>query len=85
MRPEFGTELHSLMFAPNDASTAGLARRYVYEALSMWEPRIEVMNVDAHPDPNDHSRLMINIEYEIRATNSKRNLVFPFYVIPGEE
>lgn len=85
LRPEFGTNLHRLQFAPNDASTAGLATRYVEEALTRWEPRIEVARVEAEPDPRDPSRLMIDIRYRVRVTNSERNLVFPFYVIPGED
>jgi phage baseplate assembly protein W len=85
MRPEFGSELFRLQFAPNDAATAGLARRYVQEALTRWEPRIEVMEVQAAPDERSYARLLINIRYFVPATNSERNLVFPFYVIPGEE
>jgi phage baseplate assembly protein W len=84
MRPEFGSELFRLQFAPNDASTAGLARRYVQEALARWEPRIEVTEVQAGPDERNPARLNIHIEYRLLATNSERNLVFPFYVIPGE-
>jgi phage baseplate assembly protein W len=85
MRPEFGSDLHEIVFAPNDASTAGLARRYVFEALARWEPRIEVQEVTAEFDADNPSRLMIEISYSIPATNSDRNLVFPFYVIPGED
>ncbi len=85
MRPEFGCDLHTLVFAPNDAGTAGLARRYVQEALARWEPRIDVTEVRAAPDHDNPARLLIEIEYTILATNSERNLVFPFYVIPGEE
>jgi phage baseplate assembly protein W len=85
MRPEFGSELFRLQFAPNDASTAGLARRYVTEALAFWEPRIEVTEVRAGPDDRNPARLLIDITYRVPATNSERNLVFPFYVIPGEE
>jgi len=89
-RPEFGSELFRLVFQPNDAATAGLARRYVTEALARWEPRIEVVDVQAGPDQNDRGeflldRLRIEIRYRIPATNSERNLVFPFYTIPGEE
>ncbi len=84
MRPEFGTDLNRLQFAPNDAATAGLACRYVERALSRWEPRIEVARVQAQADVENPSRLMIDIKYRIRVTNSERNLVFPFYVIPGE-
>ncbi len=48
MRPEFGSNLHDLIFAPNNATTAGLAAYYVEEALGMWEPRITLLEVDAH-------------------------------------
>lgn len=84
MRPDFGCLVHELMFAPNDGTTAGLAQYYVQEALEMWEPRIGVRSVNANPDPTGASRLLIEIEYEIKATNDRRSLVFPFYTIPGE-
>lgn len=85
MRPQFGSDLHLLAFMPNDASTQGMACRYVREALSWWEPRIEVLDVQADSDPNDPARMLINVSYRLLATNSERNLVFPYYVIPGEE
>lgn len=85
MRPQFGSELHLLAFMPNDAATQGMACRYVREALSWWEPRIELVNVTADADPNDPACMRISVDYRLPATNSERNLVFPFYVIPGEE
>lgn len=84
MRPEFGCQIHDLMFAPNDATTAGLAAYYVEEALGMWEPRISVKEVNARPDPENQARLLIDISYEVKATHDSRSLVFPFYRIPGE-
>jgi phage baseplate assembly protein W len=84
MRPEFGCQIHELIFAPNDATTAGLAVFYVEEALAMWEPRIKVLEVAATPDESDDARLLIRIEYQIKATYDRRALVFPFYRIPGE-
>lgn len=84
MRPEFGCQIHDLIFAPNDATTAGLAAYYVEEALGMWEPRIRVLDVDATTDPGDASCMLIEIRYEIKATHDQRALVFPFYRIPGE-
>lgn len=85
MRPEFGCQIHTLLFAANDATTAGLASYYVEDALNMWEPRIQVLNVNAHPDLTDPGRLLIDIDYEIKATHDRRSLVYPFYRIPGEE
>ena len=84
MRPEFGCQIHDLVFAPNDATTTGLAVYYVEEALAMWEPRIRVLDVHAAPDAGGGERLLIEITYEIKATYDKRALVFPFYRIPGE-
>jgi phage baseplate assembly protein W len=72
------------MFAPNDSTTAGLATYYVEEALGMWEPRIRVEEVNARADPDDPTRLLIDIRYEIKATHDSRSLIFPFYRIPGE-
>lgn len=84
MRPEFGCQIHDLIYAPNDATTAGLAAYYVEEALAMWEPRIRVLDCAAASDPDDPSRLLVAIRYEVLATYDQRTLVFPFYRIPGE-
>jgi phage baseplate assembly protein W len=83
MRPQFGCDIHKIVFAPNNATSWGLAAHYVEEALGWWEPRIEVLEIDPHPDPMDTSRLLITIKYRIKATNDERNLVYPFYIIPG--
>jgi hypothetical protein len=85
MRPEFGCQIHDLIFAPNDATTMGLAAYYVEQALKMWEPRIIVKDIDVRPDPEDAARMLIHISYEVKATHDSRSLVFPFYRIPEEE
>lgn len=82
MRPAFGCRLFELVFAPNNSHTAAQARRYVEEALGMWEPRINVLNVVVTPDPKEDNRLLIEIEYEVKATHDRRSLVYPFYLIP---
>ncbi len=84
MRPEFGCQIHDLIFSPNDSNTAGLAEYYVRAALAMWEPRIRVRDVLVTPDPDNTARMLIDISYEIQATHDSRALVFPFYRIPGE-
>lgn len=84
MRPEFGCEIHDLLFESNDPGASGLARRYVIEALQMWEPRIDVLEVTTISDPSRESAIRLDIRYNVIATNTERNLVFPFYTIPGE-
>ena len=80
MRPKFGSRVHELVFAPNNASTWGLMQEYVEEALGWWEPRIEVISVDVGPDGGNTSRLLVNINYQVKATSDERSLVYPFYV-----
>jgi phage baseplate assembly protein W len=84
MRPTFGCRLHELVFSPNNSHTAVQARRFVEEALGMWEPRINVLSVEVRPDPNADNHLLIEIEYAVKATHDRRSLVHPFYLIPGE-
>jgi Bacteriophage baseplate protein W len=84
MRSTFGSRLHELVFADVNAETLGLAEMYVKEALAFWEPRIEVVDVHAEPDPGDHAILSIAIAYRVKATHDQRSLVYPFYRIPGE-
>jgi uncharacterized protein len=83
MRPNFGCDIHTLIFAPNNSTTWGLAAHYVEEALGWWEPRIEVTRVEPRPDPDDPSRIAIHIEYRIKSTNDSRNLVYPFFLLAG--
>ena len=84
MRPEFGCRIHEYVFAPADATTAGLVAYEVRQSLVRWEPRINVTDVVVTPDPYDAGVLLVDLHYSIRSTNDPRNLVFPFYVIPDE-
>ena len=84
MRPNFGCAIHDLVFAPNNATTAGLVKTYITEAIGWWEPRVELLDVIVDTDPEERNRLLINIHYKIRTTNEPRNLVYPFYLIRPE-
>ena len=76
MRPEFGCQIHDLIFAPNDATTAGLAAYYVEEALGMWEPRIRVQEVTAGPDPNDPVRLLVEVRPAVSSPDDQLLPIF---------
>ena len=80
MRPDFGCGLADLVFAVNNAATATAVTRAVREALATWEPRIDVLDVYAAPDPSRSNVLNIEINYQVRSTNSRFNLVYPFYL-----
>jgi uncharacterized protein len=85
MRPEFGCGVHDFVFDSIDANTLGNMEEAIREALLRWEPRIDVTDVKFDASDAVNGLLTINIEYKVRATNTDRNLVYPFYVIPAEE
>jgi phage baseplate assembly protein W len=85
MRPEFGCGVHDFVFDSIDANTIGHMEQAIRDALARWEPRIEVKKVSFDATDAVSGLLTIDITYEVRATNTARNLVYPFYVIPAEE
>ncbi len=76
MRPDYGCELHRLVFSPNDNTTSGLAIHYVRQALDRWEPRAEVIHLDAGPNPGYAEHLDIFLEYRLRRTRNTEELTF---------
>jgi phage baseplate assembly protein W len=68
MRPDYGCELNKLAFWPNDDTTGGLGIHFVQQALQRWEPRVEVVRLDAQRDPERPERLDVMLEYRVRAT-----------------
>lgn len=85
MRPEFGCGIHDQIFAPMDATTAGKVAYDVRAALDRWEPRITVAAVAVSYPDSAKGVMYVDITYYERETNDRRNLVFPFYVIPQHE
>lgn len=79
MRPDFGCGIYDLVFELNSASTAGKVAQEVKDSLLLYEPRIDVRDIQVQPGDSSEL-LMISIEYEVRATNNMFNLVYPFYL-----
>lgn len=81
MHPDYGCHLHRLVFAPNDASTAGLAIHYVREALTRWEPRIDIQRLDAGANllgTADRAVLDIVLDYRVRRTGQDEQLTLGY-------
>jgi hypothetical protein len=74
MRPDYGCDLGRLVFWPNDATTAGLAILSVRRAVERYEPRVEVLAVDADADPDRPGLLVVVLTYRIRATGQRDEL-----------
>ena len=83
--PKYGLDMHELMFEPMSTTMRTLLLDRVRTAILIHEPRIKVLalSIDS-TDPNT-GQLKIQLDYEVRATNSRFNLVFPFYKTDGNE
>ena len=83
-RPDFGSRLHELVFAPLSDDTLLLAQIYAREAIQKWEPRVTIEAVTAVPMP-DAASLNITVNYRIRESHHRRSLVYPFYLTLSAE
>lgn len=76
-RPTFGSRLYELVFEPNDTVLIRLARVYVINAIRMWERRVDILTTDIVINGNI---LEISINFEVKVTRQKENLVYPYYL-----
>ena len=80
MLPDFGCGIHEQVFAPINPTTIGDIENNIFSALSKWEPRIEVLEVNIEQDITEDNKLMIKVNYRVLSTNSYNNIVYPFYL-----
>jgi phage baseplate assembly protein W len=83
MLPNFGCGIQDLVFAPNNQATWGSVQHLVKDALTQWEPRIDVLDVTVASAPDEQNTLLIRVDYRIRSNNAFGNLVYPFYITEG--
>ena len=79
MRPDFGCGIYDMVFGVNSSTAASEAAEEVRDALVSFEPRIDVLGVEVSPG-GDGEVLYVSIDYQVRATNTVFNLVYPFYL-----
>jgi phage baseplate assembly protein W len=83
MLPDFGCGIHERLFAPNDSSTIAVVVHEVRRALTRFEPRIDLLDVNAENTFDAPNLLLIRVDYRVRSTNTIGNLVYPFYIREG--
>lgn len=80
MRPDLGTRAPELLFAPGSQQNLRDLEESIREAVIRYEPRVELDDVRAETVPEDESRVTVSVRYRIRQTNTRANLVFPYYL-----
>jgi len=77
--PTYGLDMHELQFEPMGTGLRTFLRDRIRLAILIFEPRITVLGLDVLSPTEPDGMLLIKLDYEIRATNSRYNLVYPFY------
>jgi phage baseplate assembly protein W len=80
LNPTFGWKRDSLMFEPLSTSFAAYLVKEIETAILFFEPRIELNTVNFESEPGREGLILIRIDYTVRTTNTRTNLVYPFYV-----
>ncbi len=82
MRADFGADLHQQVFEPMDAAFGPFVSDIISDAIETYETRIDLDNVDVDFEPNE-GRIVLTISYTIISTNTRSNIVYPYYLQEG--
>ena len=83
MHPTYGCRIHDYVFEPMNRATARALEKAISRAILYFEPRILLRNVRVQIDDWAEGRMKVYLDYEIQQTNSRHNIVFPFYSEEG--
>lgn len=83
MQPQYGCRLRELVFEPMDPETEAAIELAISRAILFFEPRITLERVLVRTEAWVDGRLTVLLEYRVRATNTRNNVVFPFYLAEG--
>lgn len=85
MLPDYGCDLHKMVFESIDSSLITQMKGLIENAILLFEPRIILNKIDIKPDSNTDGLLLIDVHYTVRKTNKRSNMVYPYYIIEGNE
>lgn len=85
LKPKYGLDLRAALFDPVSTTMKAFLKDHIKTAILIYEPRINLLALDLDTSAQYEGRVSIVVEYEIRATNSRYNLVYPFYAADGNE
>ncbi len=83
MRPRFGCVLPTFAFELLNTATLTSIESSIRDALTRFEPRIDVLEVEVDSSRAGEGVLLVSLSYAVRRTNARTNLVYPFYLTEG--
>lgn len=83
MLPEYGSRLRDFVFESISETLYSRIKLAISDAILYYEPRITVLNIDIEADSVITGMVAIKLTYLIRQTNTRSNMVYPFYLLEG--
>ncbi len=80
MQHAYGTLLHQMVFEEITDQTLTELRVMLEKAVLYFEPRIALERLDIRVSPDDLGTLLLQLEYRVRTTNTRHNMVYPLYL-----
>jgi phage baseplate assembly protein W len=85
LNPEYGLDLHEMLFEPLSTTMKTFLQDRVKIAILIYEPRINMLSLELDTTAQYEGKIAVVLDYEVRTTNSRYNLVYPFYISDGNE
>jgi len=85
LNPKYGLDMHEILFDPISTTMKTFTKDRVKIAILIYEPRINLVSLEIDTSAQTEGKISIVLEYEVRATNSRYNLVYPFYTTDSNE
>ena len=85
MQPKYGCNMDEMVFEALDTTTKTIIKDKISTAILFFEPRIDVVAITMNATNELEGEIIIEIDYVIRATNSRYNFVFPYYINEATE
>lgn len=82
MRSDFGANLMQQVFEPMDAGFKPFVTSIISDAITLYEPRINLDGVDVFVD-NEEGRIELTVNFTVISSNSRANIVYPYYLNEG--
>jgi phage baseplate assembly protein W len=85
MLPEYGCDLHKMVFEAVDSTMITSIKSMIQRSILFFEPRINLNEIHIRPDKEKDGLLLIDVHYTIKKTNKRSNMVYPYYIIEGND
>ena len=83
MQPSYGCGLKAMVFATINERTITELKDIIERAVLFFESRITLEDIDVNTEDALDGILKIQLNYSVRKTNTRSNIVYPFYYLEG--